>query len=192
MPGGDNPDAARSADLAHQLADFEPRRRRRLLVRITVNIILTWTVIVVVYYEEPFERLKQATPLATLAIYLLIVAAVVALQAWRIIHSDTPVLRAAQALALIVPLFLFMFASVYLSMSLATPTTFSQALDHTRALYFTVTTFSTVGFGDITPRTDPARILVSFQMLLDMVVVGVIVKVLLGAAKTGLERRTQV
>ena len=43
---------------------------------------------------------------------------------------------------------------------------FSQKLDHSRALYFTITVFSTVGFGDITPTNDAARLAVGAQMLL--------------------------
>ena len=31
---------------------------------------------------------------------------------------------------------------------------FTQPLDHTTALYFTVTVFATVGFGDIVAATD--------------------------------------
>ncbi|HTT88103.1 MAG TPA: potassium channel family protein, partial [Acidimicrobiales bacterium] len=68
---------------------------------------------------------------------------------------------------------------------------FSQALDHTRALYFTITVFSTVGFGDITPTTDSARILVSIQMLLDLVIIGAVARILINAAKIGLARNDQ-
>ncbi len=50
--------------------------------------------------------------------------------------------------------------------------------------------FSTVGFGDITPETDLARILVSVQMLLDLVVIGAVVRLLLNAAKTGMDGDT--
>jgi hypothetical protein len=53
---------------------------------------------------------------------------------------------------------------------------FTERLDHTRALYFTITVFSTVGFGDITPRADLARIIVSIQMLLDLVILGSVVR----------------
>jgi hypothetical protein len=56
-----------------------------------------------------------------------------------------------------------------------------------RALYFTITTFATVGYGDITPTTNATRMLVSFQMLLDVVALGVIVRLLFGAAKLGLQ-----
>ena len=48
-----------------------------------------------------------------------------------------------------------------------------------------VTVFSTVGFGDITPKGDLARILVSIQMLLDLVVIGAVVRLLTNAAKGG-------
>jgi voltage-gated potassium channel len=39
-------------------------------------------------------------------------------------------------------------------------------MTHTDALYFTVTVFATVGFGDITARTDTARLLVTVQITL--------------------------
>jgi hypothetical protein len=57
------------------------------------------------------------------------------------------------------------------------------------ALYFTVTVFATVGFGDIVPVTDAARIVVMVQMVGDLVLVGVGVRVLLGAVQLGLERK---
>ena len=54
-------------------------------------------------------------------------------------------------------MFLVAFSAIYLSMSHEAASTFTEPLDHARALYFTVTIFSTVGFGDITPKTDAAR-----------------------------------
>ena len=58
-------------------------------------------------------------------------------------------------------------------------------MTRTTALYFTVTVFSTVGFGDITPHTDLARLVTTTQMLADLVVVAVVVRLILGAAKGG-------
>ena len=40
---------------------------------------------------------------------------------------------------------------MYLSLSHASPAAFSERLDHTGAMYLSMTIFSTVGFGDITP-----------------------------------------
>ena len=79
------------------------------------------------------------------------------------------------------------FAIVYLSLSQSSATHFSEPLDHTGALYLVITVFSTVGFGDITPESDGARIVVSIQMLLDLVVLGAVVRLLVNVAKSGLD-----
>ncbi len=102
--------------------------------------------------------------------------------------ADLPELRAIEVLAIVVPLFLFLFASLYLTMSHSSAAAFSEPLDHTGALYFAITIFSTVGFGDITPKTDLARIVVSAQMLLDLVLLGTLVRLLVTAARSGLSR----
>jgi voltage-gated potassium channel len=49
--------------------------------------------------------------------------------------------------------------------------------------------FSTVGFGDITPRTDLARVATMVQMLGDLLVVGLVLRVMLSAVKAGWHRR---
>ena len=49
---------------------------------------------------------------------------------------------------------------------------FSQQLTHTDALYFTVTVFATVGFGDITAKTEAARLVVTGQMIIDLIIIG--------------------
>jgi hypothetical protein len=51
-----------------------------------------------------------------------------------------------------------------------------------------ITTLSTVGYGDITPTTNLSRMLVSVQMLLDLILIGSIVRLLASAAQKGLQR----
>ena len=58
---------------------------------------------------------------------------------------------------------------------------FSQPLTRTDALYFTVTVFSTVGFGDITAKAESARLVVTGQMIADLIVLGVAIKIIVGA-----------
>lgn len=59
------------------------------------------------------------------------------------------------------------------------------------ALYFTMTVFSTVGFGDITPVSEPARLLITGQMAVDLVLIGVAARVLVGAVQEGVRQRNR-
>ena len=86
---------------------------------------------------------------------------------------------------LITPLFLLFFASTYLLLSRNDPTTFTEPLSRSDALYLTVTIFATVGFGDISAQVETARLVVTVQMLLDLVVLGLGIQVILGAVKRG-------
>lgn len=45
--------------------------------------------------------------------------------------------------------------------------------------------FSTVGFGDITAKTQAARLVVTGQMIADLVVLGLAIKVIVGAVRRG-------
>ena len=96
-----------------------------------------------------------------------------------------------ETLALAVPVFLLIFARSYLSASLTDPSSFTEVLDKTGALYFAVTCFATVGFGDIVASSNPMRLLVTVQMLLDLVVLGVVVRLFIMAAQRGVADRSE-
>ncbi len=64
-----------------------------------------------------------------------------------------------------------------------------QPLTRADALYFAVTVFSTVGFGDITPKSEAARVVLIVQMLGDLALLGAGVRVLLGAVRRGQQRQ---
>ena len=93
-------------------------------------------------------------------------------------------------IAITILMFLVVFAAVYLSFGPSSGTQFSEPLDHTGALYLAITVLSTVGFGDITPESDLARIVVSIQMLLDLLVIGVVFRLIATAAKSGTRIRS--
>jgi hypothetical protein len=63
---------------------------------------------------------------------------------------------------------------------------FGEPLTHTDALYFTVTVFSTTGFGEITAKTEAARLVVTAQMIADLLIIGLGLRVILGAVTRGL------
>lgn len=163
-------------------------RRRpelKLGLQVVARCLVTIVVLLALYYLLPVRGDRLAVEVIWVVVELALFAAVVAFEVLRILKAHHPALRAVQAMAVIVPLFLVIFARIYLQISMRSPGSFSMHLDSTRALYFTITTFATVGYGDITPTTDSVRLLVSAQMLLDLVVVGIVAKLLIGAAQRG-------
>jgi voltage-gated potassium channel len=169
---------------AVRLAELEASHRRKALLRAAATIVLSWVLIVGAFYLLPIGHESGLRALLRLGADIALVGAVFAWQIRRIAVAELPELRAVEALGIVVAIFLVAFSAIYLAMSHQSASTFTQPLDHTRALYLTITIFSTVGFGDITPRTDSARLVVSAQMLLDLVVIGAVVRLLFNAAKS--------
>ena len=62
-------------------------------------------------------------------------------------------------------------------------------MSRTDSLYFTVTVFATVGFGDIAPRTELARLVVMSQMLFGLIAFGLVARLLLGAVQVADRRQ---
>jgi voltage-gated potassium channel len=159
--------------------------RRRKVLGVVLSAVATWVGVFGIYYLLPFEDVTSGQAVVRIAIGVVGFLVLLVWQVRRVRSSTTPGLRAVQALGGAVALFIFTFAVGYLSLSQASAGHFSEPLDHTGALYLTVTILATVGFGDITPKDDLARILVSVQMLLDLIVIGTVVRALATAARIG-------
>jgi voltage-gated potassium channel len=172
-------------------AALEKARRRRLVAMTALFIFVSWTAIIGAYYVIPFEDRSAAGAVLRLAVGLTILIAVLVWLVFRVINADVPGLRALEALAVAVVLLVVVFAATYLSVVSESPHSFNQGLDHTSSLYFTVTVLSTVGFGDIVPVTDFARLIVSVQMVVDLIFIAAVVRVFINAAKMGQARREQ-
>jgi len=113
-------------------------------------------------------------------------------QVRAIIKARYPAIRAIEALATTAPLFLLLFAATYFLMAQADLSNFNvQSLTRTDALYFTVTVFTTVGFGDIVATIQLARLVVTVQMILDLGVLGLGIRVFVGAVQRGRQRHTE-
>jgi voltage-gated potassium channel len=144
----------------------------------------TAVVLVALYYLLPLNHVRDVP--VTLAVGLVILLAVTAWQLRAIVRAKYPAVRAVVALAVTVPLFVLLFASVYFVMAQASPANFgAHQLTRTDALYFTVTVFSTVGFGDIAPISQGARLVVTAQMILDLLVLGLGIRAFVGAVQLG-------
>jgi len=171
--------------------DLPAARRRRLIFWAALRSVLVAAVLVVLYYVLPLDRPWDSDTAVRLLIGLLVFAGIVVWGIRFIAGSRYPGVRAAEALALILPFFLLLFASTYFVMERNSAASFTQPLTRTDALYFTVTVFSTVGFGDITARSEAARVVLIVQMLADLLFLGAILRVLLGAVQRGRQRRSQ-
>ena len=168
---------------------LDPATRRALYRRALVRPLLTVTALLGLYYLLPLDR--EHDPLTFLAIAggLLAVVVLGILQIRAILRARYPAVQAVEALAVAVPLFLLLFAAGYSLMSTASPGAFTEPMDRTDAIYFTVTVFATVGFGDIAPVTKSARVVVTLQMVGDLLVLGVLLQAIVGAVKLGRARR---
>ena len=103
-------------------------------------------------------------------------AVLLAWQVREILRSPYPAAQAVSALVVSVPLFLTLFAMTYYLMGQAEPSTFSEPMTRLDAMYFTVTVFATVGFGDITAVSQGARAVTIVQMMAGLVLVGLIAR----------------
>jgi hypothetical protein len=101
----------------------------------------------------------------------------------RIEHSRFPAVTALEAMILIATMFLAFFASMYVMMSAGDPSSFTEPLSHFTAFYFALTVLATVGFGDITPVSDGARLVCMLQMAIDIVFIAALVRVISSAAQ---------
>lgn len=156
-----------------------------MILRVTVSV----SVLFAAYFLIPTRSPREGSDVPWLILELCVFGVVVGIQVPAIVNAKYPVLRAMGALAVLIPLYLLIFARIYLSNSLNDPSAFTRPLDNTTALYFTVTVFATVGFGDIVAQTNDMRLLVTAQMLLNLVVLGLVIRLLTSAARRGVARR---
>jgi voltage-gated potassium channel len=161
---------------------------RRAAAETALRSLLTVTALMVIYFNVPVRGSSSVSAWFLLAAGLLGFIVLLALQVRSITRADRPRLRAIEVLATVAPLFVLLFAMSYYVYAGHTPSAFSQPLSRMDALYFAVTVFATVGFGDIVARSDAARALVTLQMVGDLIVLGLGLRVLVGAVQIGLTR----
>ena len=147
-------------------------------------------ILVGAYYLLPIGTETGTAMYLRLLAGIVLFGVVIAVQVRNITGAKFPILRAIEAVSVAIPLILVLFATTYLTMSQSSGGNFTEPLSQTGALYFTITIFATVGFGDIAPVTDGARIVASIQMIFDLIALGIVVRLLFGVAATHGTRRT--
>jgi hypothetical protein len=180
-------DSTATAPDAPQQAQPQPGK----IVLALLRALASTAALVTLYYLLPLDHSTRWLAITMLVIGLVALIGLISFQVRAISTSPFPGLRAVEALATSLPLFLLLFASTYVVMGAIAASSFNQPMTHTNALYFTVTVFATVGFGDITAKTETARLLVTGQMIIDLIILGIGVRVILGAVQRSRQRQPQ-
>ena len=161
-----------------------PAQRRRPYVIAMVRGLSLAAVLTVAYFSLPLHLLADL-PFAMIVVGgVVILTSVSVHQVRSIIRAAHPGAKAIEALTLTGPLFLLLFASTYFLMSQADAGNFNVGgLTRGDTLYFTVTIFTTVGFGDILATSHSARAVVTAQMILDLILIGAVIKAFVEAVR---------
>jgi hypothetical protein len=125
--------------------------------------------VIVCYFVLPLSSGVTTTTALFLLAGLLGLCGLLVWHLRSILRSPYPRVRAVTALATTVPMFLVLFATAY----------------------YTITVFATVGFGDITPITQSARAATTLQMIGDVILVGLVAQVIVGAMRRGVRRQEE-
>lgn len=167
---GAGPAAEGGSGRGHHVGDEErgiPRAARALLGLVAV---------LVLYYAAPVEGLPSGRDLAVSVLAML---GGVVLLSWLIARQFRRLLGARpgeeavrlDALVFLLYLVVPLFALGYVAVDDADPDQFVGLATKTDALYFTLSTLGTVGFGDVHAEGQLARGLVMVQMAFDLVFV---------------------
>jgi voltage-gated potassium channel len=171
----------------------EDRRghRRRHAVRAIAQSVLVAALLFAAFFLLPLNGAEAIGEVLTLVGGVLLVTLTLVWQIRKILVAPYPAVRAVSTLVVSIPLFLVVFATLYFLMGAADARQFSEPLNRMDALYYTVTVFATVGFGDITAVSQSARAVTTIQMLAGLILVGVIARVVFGAVQVNWHRSAQ-
>jgi len=175
--------------MAEGVLPGHPAVRRRLIARTGLRVFGLTLGMLALYAFVPVPGSSGAAALLGMIGGLLVFVGLTGWQLHTIVRAEHPVLRAIEAVALALALLVVVFAFTYLTLSRADPASFSEQLDRVDAMYYTVSTVATVGLGDITPASEAARILLTFQMLFDLALIAGLVRLVILATRTGLRRQ---
>lgn len=168
------------------------RAPMRLLVRGAARSIGVVALTLLGYGLLPVEGTSSPVTVAVgagLAMTVLLV--IFAWQLSRISRAEHPLLASLEAVSLIFGMFVVLFALMYVALSVGNPDAFTEQIDKVGGIYFTTTVLTTVGFGDISPVTDTARVLVTVEMVLGMILIGSAFKVIANSARRNVSSKAQ-
>ena len=156
---------------------------------ITVETAAICGAIVAAYGLLPFSGAWGAAGLVVGGIAALVVIAVLIRRVRRVLIAERPVPEAIAAVVVTATLTIITSAATYYAMAQANAGAFRELGTKIDAAYFAVTVMSTVGFGDIVPTSQAARLVTTFHMIFTVALVGAAFRLVTWAARHNLSRR---
>ncbi|WP_433158327.1 potassium channel family protein [Kribbella sp. CA-247076] len=152
--------------------------------------IISFAGLVVAYYAVPSGIASDAG----FVLGMLSTTAAVAVLGWAIAGQVRRQLRgdedvALPSLVILLELVVVVFAYGFYALEQSRPGQVVGLETRTDALYFTVTTMTTVGYGDVHADGQVARVMVLVQMAFNLVFVGALVSVVSGQVRRRATRR---
>lgn len=174
-PGADTPSQAPPTRITKEQA--------KLLAAAALRVLLPAVFVIGTYHLLPEESYLTERGLIMLVTFgLALWLALVIVQLGHLRRASHPLISAASSLTFTIVLLVVIFAQVALMLGATDPNAYNVALDKPSAMYFSMTVTSTVGFGDIVPRSDLARNIATLQMFINLVFLASAVRVLVSAA----------
>ncbi len=169
--------------------EVAPAKRRRLIAAGLLRALSATVLLVVAYYLLPVRNLSDARSAVELVVGMLAVVLLLVWEARAILKAAYPGVKAVEALATIVPLFLLLFASAYYLIERATPEQFRPTPVAHRCLVLHRDHLLYCWLRRYHRQERRARVVVIFQMLADLIILGFGLKVIFGAVQMGRQRR---
>jgi bacteriorhodopsin len=148
--------------------------------RFVLRTVLTVTALLLVYAVLPVPGQRESlwfTVILTVAGFVGIAYAFLSLAQRARSPSDQQTVR-LEALVAVLYAFVVFMSLVYLALS-SRQGQFTGLHTRVDALYFTVSTIATVGFGDVHATGQVARVVVTIQMFCDLVFVALVARIIL-------------
>jgi hypothetical protein len=138
--------------------------------------------LVILYYALPFDGRLWFVGIACGAAVLVGIVPLGVRQTRIILASNHPVADTARAMMVLVTVVVLSFASCYYAIELHAPAQIAGLETKTDAVYFAVVILGTVGFGDIVPTGQFARVATTVNILFNIALVAATVRLVTWAA----------
>lgn len=171
---------------------FRATYSRSRTLRPAVRSLATLVGVLVVYFALPVGR-QSSVLVAVLSVLglltgIAVLAVLIVGQVRRVLRADADDSVRVQTLLVLLYVAVAMFALGYFILERSAGDQFSGLETKVDALYFTMTTLATVGFGDVHATGQVARALVTLQIVFNLVFVGTLVSMLTSQIRRVRER----